>query len=264
MLERLWIQNRRGLRLAALLYDSRQKAKRSPETGPGYGSSPLVIVCHGFTGSKEGGGGATEMALNLCERGFSTLLFDFAGCGESEGRWYEISLSRHVEDLGSAVRWGREAGFHPIILNGRSFGGTTAICYAARDSGIAGVCTWAAVGRPGHLFKRFLPEDGTPGGQVGMPGEAGPMYLEREFFNDLDRHDVPACAGAVHPRPMLVIHGAADESVPPGDARLICEAAGKNAELAMIEGADHRFSGHAGQVWERFFRWLQEYFPTVA
>lgn len=112
MPEHLWIQNRRGLRLDALLYDARPEAKRSPETGSG---SPLVIVCHGFTGSKEGGRGATEMGERLCRLGYSSLMFDFAGCGESEGLWAEISLTGQVEDLGSAVRWGQEAGFDPII-----------------------------------------------------------------------------------------------------------------------------------------------------
>lgn len=257
--EKLWIMNTRGNRLAALLY---RPCRAYPSASAACRGGPLVIVCHGFTGSKEGGGRAAEMAQRLGGLGYACLLFDFSGCGESEGRWADISLTGHMEDLRCVVQWSREAGFAPIILNGRSFGGTTVICYAARDREIAGVCTWAAVGRLELLFKSFIHSSDVNGAeQVALNSENGTLYINRDFFYDLEKHDVLACAAQIAPRPLLVIHGTADESVPPVDADLIYRAAGENAELEMISGADHRFSNHTGATWERFFGWLQKHFP---
>ncbi len=252
-MEPLWskffILNKRGQRLAALLC-----GKVSPR-------GVIVIVCHGFTGSKEGGGRALEMGAALAARGFSCLLFDFAGCGESEGLWEEISLSRHMEDLAGVVQWCREAGFSRIILNGRSFGGAAALCCTAMDKRISGVCTWSAPARLPELFCKFA------GGAVRGPaeelvqltGEEGVVSLRKGFFYDLEEHDIPGCAARIAPRPLLVIHGTDDEVVPPGEARLLVDAAGEPKNLTLVEGADHRFSANMDAVWRSFLTWLERH-----
>jgi len=248
------ITNRRDQKLAALL------GHKNPGRYAALSKDPVVVVCHGFTGSKEGSGRALQMGQALAEQGFGCLLFDFAGCGESEGRQEEISLSRQMEDLSDVVQWCRAAGFDEIVLNGRSFGGAVSLCYAASDSLIAGVCTWAAPARPVELFRRFA------GGEVAGPaeeiveitGEEGIVHLRKSFFYDLKRHDVLCCASAISPRPLLVIHGTADSVVLPADACLIAEAAGAPKQLILVEGADHRFSSHLSEVWSSFFKWLNK------
>lgn len=263
------ITNRRGLKLAARL-----RAAESVEGGGGAGLAeeavsgqsvllpPLVIVCHGFTGSKEGGGGAVAMADQLAGRGFATLLFDFTGCGESEGVWEEITLSRQVDDLGAVVEWARSKGYRQIILNGRSFGGATALAYAAADRQIAAVCTWAAVARPLQLFSGFTGKKISPGGPAGekiaLHDGTGSICLQRRFFQDLQRHDLPDCAARIAPRPLLLIHGTADEVVPVADAQLLFDSAGEPKKLALVKDADHRFTNHRLQAWDLLFNWLQQ------
>lgn len=261
------IINRHGLKLAVLL-----RAAEPVEKGGGAGLAeeavsgqsvllpPLVIVCHGFTGSKEGGGGALAMADQLARRGFVTLLFDFTGCGESEGLWEEITLSRQVDDLGAVVDWAWSKGYRRIILNGRSFGGTTVLAYAAADRQIAAVCTWAAVARPLRLFSGFTSEkvnlSGPAGEKISLFDGTGSICLQRRFYQDLQRHDLPGCAARISPRPLLLIHGSADEVVPVEDAQLLFDSAGEPKELALVKDADHRFTDHRQQVWNLFFEWL--------
>lgn len=265
---RVMIPNRRSLKLAALL----RGADPPPSDGPGAADrasalpdplTPLVVVCHGFTGSKTGGGGAMAMADRLARRGLDTLLFDFTGCGESEGPWGEITLTRQVDDLGAVVEWARWSGYRRIILNGRSFGGATVLAYAAGDRQIDAVCTWAAVARPLQLFSGLVPEGanaGAPAGGISSSfGDAGAPHLPGQFFQDLQRHDLPGYAARISPRPLLLIHGRADEVVPLDDARLLFAAAGEPKELALVKGADHRFSDHMAVVWDLFFRWLQRW-----
>ncbi len=266
------IVNRNGLKLAALLREAEAAGKGGgavPGRGAVFGKNalmpPLVIVCHGFTGSKEGGGGALEMGDQLAARGYATLLFDFTGCGESEGIWEEITLTRQVEDLGSAVDWARAKGHRRIILNGRSFGGATVLAYAASDRQIDSVCTWAAVARPLQLFSGFAGKEiglsGPPGERIALNDGSGLVYVQRRLFQDLQHYDLPACAARIAPRPLLLIHGSADEVVPVSDAQLLYEAAGEPKELALVRDADHRFTHHREQVWDVFFNWLQPLFP---
>ena len=251
----LKITNRQNISLSALLRNVMSHEKTGSSL---HRNSSLVVVCHGFTGSKEGGGQAIAMGEDLSARGFSTLLFDFAGCGESEGNWEDLTLTGQIEDLAAVVEWCRCEGFSRIILTGRSFGGSTVLGYAARDRAIAGVCTWAAVARPDHLFLRYAEGllEGSPDELMVIEGEEGKLELKRGFFLDLAKHDLLKCAAAVSPRSLLVLHGSADESVPLRDAELIYNAAAEPKKLMIIEGADHRFSNHIDQVWSIFFNWL--------
>jgi putative redox protein len=249
-LRRVFFKNKEGKNLAGLLFAGAA------------GRKPAVIVCHGFTGTKEGKGKAVRMAELIEKNNFAVLLFDFAGCGESEGKFEDLTLSGHVDDLTCAVDFCLENGFDPVITSGRSFGGVTSICHAAVDSRTRGVCTWAA---PASLTKLFmgltdedLPED--ENAIITMEGAEGLINLKKAFFTDLLRHDVPRCSSLISPRPLLVVQGTRDAAVPPAEASIIYEAARQPKEILFIEGADHQFSAHYDKVWEIFLNWLKTNF----
>lgn len=240
-------KNSRGLNLAGLFY---------PIAGP---NGPVLIVCHGFTGGKEGGGNAKTMGEELGVHGFNTLLFDFSGNGESEGLFENITLSGQIDDLNCAVDWCVKAGMGPVFTMGRSFGGATVICHGAGDPRVAGVCTWAAPARLTEVFSEFT-EDPVDDEKdlYALVGEEGIAYLRQAFFDDLDRFDVPALAGKISPRPLLVLQGEKDDVVDPADAGLIFKSAGEPKEILYIPGADHQFSQHHRQVWDVCFAWLKK------
>jgi putative redox protein len=224
---------------------------------PGAAQGPVVIVCHGFTGSKEGGGMAMTMGEQLGQRGYHVLLFDFSGNGESEGLFEHTTLSGQIDDLKCAVDWCAAAGLGPIFTQGRSFGGTTVFCHGANDLRVTGVCTWAAPARLKELFTDFAEEPvGEKGELYALAGDEGIVYLRKTFFDDLGKYNVPAMASRLAPRPILIIHGEKDDVVEPADAKLIYEGAGQPKELVYIPGADHQFSRHRQVVWDAFFTWL--------
>ncbi len=239
------IKNTKGFNLSALLCDT--------------DSDQVVIVCHGFTGSKEGGGRAVEMGEALVNNGFSTILFDFSGCGESDGCFADISLSSHTDDLEAVVKWSRQNGFKKIVLNGRSFGGSTVINYASRDKNIKAVCTWAAAARLVDLFESFAGEEitGFPDRLIAIHEDEGTIYLKANFFYDLLQHDMLKAAAKLDLQGLLIIHGSADEAVPVEDAHLLYQAASEPKQLSIIEESDHRFSEHINEVWDIFFNWLR-------
>lgn len=249
-MERVYFNNKKGQRLAGLLFEAAKN------------DVPVVIACHGFTGSKEGRGSAVEMAVLLQEKGFSTLLFDFAGCGESQGRFEDLTLSGHIDDLTCAVDFCLEKGLGPAVTLGRSFGGTTAICQAASDTRVMGVCTWAAPASLLELFLGFTDQD-LPGDEdslVTLAGSEGVIYLKKSFFTDLSSYDVLSCASLVSPRPVLVVQGTRDEVVPPAEASAIFNSAGCPRDLFLVERADHQFSAHHREVWAIFLDWLENNF----
>jgi len=237
--------NSRGQRLAGLFY-----ACSAMESA--------LIVCHGFSGSKEGGGRALRMAEYLARPGMGVLLFDFSGNGESEGSFAETTLSGQMDDLGSAADWCWKAGAMRLAGMGRSFGGTTLLCRAAEDNRFEAISTWATPVYPLTLFQDFLRE--LSGDHIILSGEGETIKMKKAFMEDLASHDVEACARSIPPRPVLIIHGEQDEVVPPQESEVIRTATASSSRLHMIPEADHRFSTGVETVWELCRSWLEEFF----
>lgn len=247
--EKVEYKNDRGLKLAGLLYTGKK-----PDT--------VVVICHGFTGSKEGGGKGVAMAEELGKRGYASLLFDFSGCGESEGDFADISLTSHIGDIKSSVDFCIGLGFNRVITIGRSFGGTAALCHGGVDDRVAGVSAWAAPAYPARLFSGFLEKaTETENDLIPLSGQEGTVFVKKSFFQDLNSHDVTGKASMISPRPLLIVHGSSDIVVPVRNAEDIFKSAGEPKEIRIISGADHQFTGHYQEVWKSFFDWLEAYLP---
>ncbi|GIL69132.1 hypothetical protein Vretimale_17211 [Volvox reticuliferus] len=89
----LSFSNAHGERLAAKFVDA--------------GSQDIVILCHGYATSKDGFL-FPQLAVELASRGRSSLRFDFAGNGESEGAFSFGNYFREVGDLRAAVMFVRD------------------------------------------------------------------------------------------------------------------------------------------------------------
>jgi putative redox protein len=242
--QKVQIENAREQRLAALTLHSEQSSRG------------WVIVCHGFTGSKEGGGKAMEMAETLSSQtGFSFILFDFAGNGQSEGRFEDLTLTHQIQDLHAVIDWSQKQKQGPVVTMGRSFGGSTVLAQAATDPGVQAVCTWAA---PVHLPKLFseviLSEADDE--QVVLAVENGTVHLKKDFVEDLSRHNLLQAAANLSPRPLLIVHGQRDDVVPVNDAKELYAAAAEPKELHIVPQGDHQFSTTSKQVWEVVGNWL--------
>ncbi|MFZ5591234.1 MAG: alpha/beta hydrolase [Bacillota bacterium] len=256
MVEKMFIPNHNQKQLAALLFTP---ARRHENT-------PLIIFCHGFTGSKEGRGKALELAEMLISHHYACLLFDFSGHGESQGEFENITLSGQIADLNSVIAYSHQLGWRKIITLGRSFGGTTVLFHAANQIGLCGVCAWAAPARVYELFAGFTDCDletlVDPNEKIELAGDEGIVYVKKALFTDLKKYNYQTSACNMPDIPVLLIHGTHDSVVPLQEAYLWQEALGKKASLVVISQGDHQFSQHYQLVWQEFINWLQVHFPA--
>lgn len=210
---------------------------------PGRSSGPLpaVVMAHGYPSVIETAATAAYSLPELADRlatemGWVALALALRGCSGSEG---QFSLSGWLDDLLAAVDH-LEAEEEPlgVWIAGFGTGGALAVCAGARDPRIRGV---AALGAPAD----FDDWAGHPRRLLEHSREVG-LITEREFPESIDAwardfRDIRAvaCVQDYAPRPLLVVHGNEDESVPVFDARVLADAHG-SAELRLINGAGHR------------------------
>jgi putative redox protein len=183
--------------------------------------------------------------------GWAALTFTFRGCGDSEG---DFSLQGWVDDLRAAIdHLQTEVQPSGIWLVGTNTGGSLALCVAASDPRIRGCALlgaradfddWAAQPR------RFLEH----AREIGAIRRANFPPAFDEWSREFRRFRPIDAAQRFSPRPMLVMHGDDDESVPIADSRLLAEAHG-NAELRVLLGAGHRLR-HDPRVIAVLIGWL--------
>jgi pimeloyl-ACP methyl ester carboxylesterase len=135
---------------------------------------------------------------------------------------------------------------------GHSLGGWAAVLAAAADPRLRAVAIFGAAVELGvldldasqveHELTRFLAT--TP----------------EEFVRQ--REEVTARMGpvdavpSISPRPLLVVHGTDDRWIPAEHARRLHARAGQPSRYVEIDGANHDFAWHRGQLRELVCSWL--------
>ena len=221
----------------------------------------IVILCHGFLGSKESWTNRT-LAKELGARGISALRFDFFGHGQSDGDLKDLLLTTLVAQTESMMAWVRGQGYTHIALLGSSFGGLVAMLAAVKHSTLAALALRCPVGDfPALLRRRF----GNAGidlwrrfGQV--PPSVAPIPIHFRFFEDCERLDAHQAAQALRV-PTIIVHGDRDEVIPMAQSEELYARVRADKTLHIIPGADHRFSQpeQSRLVMELLVGWLTRY-----
>lgn len=123
------------------------------------GEVPLVVMCHGFTGNRDGDGHFEPLARDLAEQGIASVRLDFAGCGDSTEPYTEYTLTNMAADVEAAIAYmqkeydtdGRKA------LVGHSMGGRLASLYPKLGSSpMSALVLWSPANGAGLQGLEFL------------------------------------------------------------------------------------------------------------
>lgn len=231
------------------------------------GARPVVICCHGLTGTRVGSSyRLVTLARRLQDSGIACLRFDFRGCGESEGRFQDVTTQTLLEDLSAVIAEvkrlpGVDASRVGIV--GSSFGAYTASRVSDRIACLRCCVYLAPVADPHALIERDMsPEAWALLRKQGWLEHHG-QRLGAGFFDTLPRDDVPAQLARTG-RPLLIYHGRDDRQVPLEQGRAYESAmqrAGATVELHAIETSDHGMRGvtHTEMIIAGAAAWLTGY-----
>ncbi len=224
-------------------------------------SAPPVIVCHSFMSFKDWGF-FPYLAERLAAAGFAAISFNFSrngvtGDGDriTEFRKFEgNTFSRELSDLGTVLD-ALESGTLGTVggkpggaaLLGHSRGGGIAILRAAADSRVRALVTWSAIATFDR-WTRHQKEAWRRAGYLPLAKDtaASPLRLGLGLLNDLELHpellDIEQSASKIRV-PWLLVHGAADVTVPPREAlRLRAAADQSNLDFRLLDGVGHLYN----------------------
>lgn len=199
-----------------------------------------VVAGHCFTCSRHTGV-LRRICSVLCDAGFAALRFDFSGNGQSQGRFEQSTWSKQIQEMETAVALMQARGATWIGLAGHSLGAAIALLTARRMQTVSAVCRVA--GRvsgtfPMHFLAPSQQEDLARDGRVDFTSRGRKLTLNRDFFDDANRHDLTAATRSLT-IPMLVVHGDRDTIIPVAEAHLAKTANPRMVELAIVAGGDH-------------------------
>lgn len=124
---------------------------------------PAVVICHGFTGSRQLDGHAKPLAKTLAQHGIASIAIDFAGSGESEEPFTAYTPANMRDDITSAIIYLTDTvGADPerIGLLGHSMGGRAVSLYLdGRDYPVTAAALWSPADNTGLDGLEFLAHD---------------------------------------------------------------------------------------------------------
>lgn len=206
-------------------------------------TKPALIICHGISAGPYNPAerGYALLAEKFCNHGFSTFIFNFRGAGRSQGN---LDLLAWTEDLKAAIGFFSsldEVKGSELALLGSSGGAAVSVYVAASDQRISCVVTLACPANFDGIMPRSQAE-----AIIGHFRSIG-VIRDKDFPVSVDDwlagfHTVSPIRyiHQISPRPLLLIHGDKDNTIPLEHAHQLYALAREPKELVIIPGADHR------------------------
>ncbi len=211
---------------------------------------PMVLLCHGFMGNKDG---ALEnrIANLLSERGIASIRFDFNGHGQSEGRFQDMTVPNEIVDAKKVIDYVSALPYvSSVAISGHSQGGVVAAMTAGElgSDKIKAVVLLAPAA--------VLRDDAIRGSTMGATYDPFNLGEYVELFRGLKlgaeyirtAFTLPIYeTSAKYEGPALIIHGTGDRVVPYTYGERFHQIWPKS-KLQIIDRADHGFSQQIEQV----------------
>ena len=229
-----------GHRLIGVLYLAR-----------GAEPKPTVLLLHGCPGLEKN----LDLAVRLRDAGWNAMAFHYRGCWGSAGRYDLRTIPRDVTAAIDYLARCPQVDAGRIAVLGHSLGGWAALVTAAAEPRLRAVAVYGAAARLGASL-RLSPDE--------LDAEytrflvTTPEEFAAQRDDVAERMDAVEAAAAIGPRPLLVVHGTQDRSVPVAQARELAARAGSSCRYVEVAGANHAFAWHRAELADLIVDWLSE------
>lgn len=198
-----------------------------------------VIFVSGLTQNRVNNGYFTLfIAHDLYEKGYSVLLYDSRGEGQSQKVRLGFGGPRDGSDVVGSVRFLEKRGFDPkkIGIIGDSVGAITLVENAQRLSGVGALVVDSPAARFAPVVANILVHDY----HISKIFDPGIFFFAKNLFGvDIEAVNPIDEIQKVPERKFLILHGANDNVIPAEDGKQLIKRAGQGSKLVIFENAFH-------------------------
>lgn len=240
---------------------------------------PTVIIFHGFGGDRNGGVGFRIKHANyLTDRGYVVVRFDFSGSGESDGDFYDMTVSREQKELEMIHDFTKIKYFvdkDRLYWIGHSLGGVLSSLMAYKLKPRAMVLLAPASDMNNKDYLKVMAKTVFEGEIKNAKklennksyeemiakiedADIGGAKIHKNFLIDFIKKDIYGSAEKYEGK-VLIIRGTEDSLVF-RDSNEKLQKSYKDAIYEEIEGADHSFTNedHRKYLYEMSYKFLNE------
>ncbi len=206
------------------------------------GAAPAIVLCHGFGGNRaEFGYSFVRLATRMAECGFAAYRFDFAGCGDSDGDFADLTVSDQVSQTVAVLD---AVGAHAAVdaarisLLGMSLGGLTA-SLAAVERRVRSLTLWAPAAAAAAMDEAAARQRAEAIAEHGYD-DFGGLPIHRRFVDDAEGID-PFTDAAAYTGPVFLAVGSDDFVLGPDLLDRYRSAYGERLDVRVFEGVGHGF-----------------------
>jgi dipeptidyl aminopeptidase/acylaminoacyl peptidase len=201
---------------------------------------PALCICHGIpaTPPDPTDKGYALLAQRFCHAGFTTLIFNFRGAGRSEGNLDILGWTRDLQAALDLLYNLEGVDKTRFCLLGFSGGAAVSVYTAARDARVTSVATCACPADFRSLSQREAPLDTIQRfREIGSIRDKDfPTSIE-EWQKGFKTISPIKWIDKISPRPLLLVHGDADELIPLEHALRLYQKPGAMHRLRLEEAA---------------------------
>ena len=228
---------------------------------------PILIIIHGFKGTKEYHQFVNNSIESLTDSGFAVLRIDCRGSGESDLEFKQMSIKSESEDVLTAINYVKGLDFidsNKIALVGISMGSAAILMAMKQKPNVKVLVFWG----PAWYFNGSKRYD-TPKNRKTIK-EEGIFYVQQSFapkkimiagkelFNEFSTLDIRPFMKFVK-IPTLIFRGSEDEVVGLENDKEATKLL--KAEYTIIEKGDHNFidKGSEHELIKLTVNWLEKW-----
>lgn len=224
--------------------------------GAGAEGARAVVLVHGWVNDRLIHGRALPLARILADHGYSVLLFDLRGHGQSQRRPVTLG-AREQGDVAGAIEFVRDRGALQVAVVGYSIGAVATLLTVAEGTQVSAVVADSAFADLSTLLMRVMRE------KLWMPEPLARygLWLVALVSGSDPRSVAPVqVAERLRGLPVLFIHGGDDRVIPVDEGRRLA-AAVAGSELWIVEEArhTHSYDRRPDAYSERLLRFLDQH-----
>ena len=222
-------------------------------------NSPVVIMLTGDGPKGSNSPSWANIAPRLASLGITSLLFDFSGLGNSDGKRENLTLSKGIDDFSIIFEEIKHYSWidpNKVAIMASSFGA----CVALMCPSILNKCKAIGLKSPSTFlpdayFNELTIEQFSEWNKTGFCEENG---YRLSVFIDPFQYNVYAEVPKIKTK-CLITHGNTDEVVPYQQSLYLKELMGGEVELITFADGDH---GYSGDKWEKMANIFENFYKN--